>query len=240
MEGLTVPVVLAGVIGVLLLWQRRDRTLATFLVCLAVFPASLLVLLSLRTPVSTTYLLPTAPVFFIGAGVFLDRLASVEWELRPRWLLPATVTIFIIATGLPTLLSQYRDGRRRDFRGAAQFLTGRLAPGDVIYSDQATVLAFYLPGRDVERLAANPELFERSVRAIRESGRGKAVWIVVPASAQGGLRTTAKVSTMSGWIYENCQLRNTVGVARLDFRQNQLQVYRCPAAPALAAGSRPE
>ena len=45
---------------------------------------------------------------------------------------------------------------------------------------------------------------------------------------------------MTGWIYENCQLRNTVGVARLDFRQNQLQVYRCPSVPALGAGSKDE
>jgi hypothetical protein len=31
-------------------------------------------------------------------------------------------------------------------------------------------------------------------------------------------------------MYEHCQLRNTVGVGRVDFRQYHLQVYRCPAA----------
>lgn len=239
-EGVTIPVVLAGLLGMLLLWQRQERSLATLLACLFLAPAGLIVLLSFRTAVSTTYLLPTAPVFFIGAGVFLDRLAAAEWELRPRWLLTATVTVLIILAGLPTLLSQYRDGRRRDFRGAGRWLSERMAPGDIVYSDQASVLAHYLPGPDVESLVADPTTLSQSVRTLRESGKGQALWIVVPASAQGGLKTTAQVGTMSGWIYENCQLRNTVGVARLDFRQNQLQVYRCPTAPALAGGSKPE
>jgi len=239
-EGITIPVALAGVVGVLWLWQRRDRALALLLACLLIFPTGLLVLLSFRTPVSTTYLLPTAPVFFIGAGVFLDHLAEADWELRPRWLLPATVTIFMIVSGLPTLLSQYRDGRRRDFRGVAEYLTVRLGPGDSIYSDQAAVLGHYLPGRFVGRLAANPDLLVRSLRALEKSAHGEALWIVLPASAQGGLRTTTRVGSMTSWIYENCQLRNTVGVARFDFRQNQLQVYRCPSAPELGAGSRLE
>jgi uncharacterized membrane protein len=238
-EGVTVPVALAGMVGIIWLWQRRERALALLLACLLICPTGLLVLLSFRTPVSITYLLPTAPVFFIGAGVFLDRLADAELGLRPRWLLPATVTIMILVTGLPTLLSQYRDGRRRDFRGVAQYLANRLGPGDGIYSDQAAVLGHYLPGRFVGRLAADPDLLERSLRELEESAHGEALWIVVPASAQGGLRTTARVGSMSSWIYENCQLRNTVGVSRLDFRQNQLQVYRCPSAPALEADRKP-
>jgi uncharacterized membrane protein len=240
MDGLTIPLTLAGAVGVLWLWQRRDRALGLLLACLVIIPTGLLVLLSFRTPVSTTYLLPTAPVFFIGAGVFLDHLAEVDWELRPRWLLPATVTIFIIVSGLPTLLSQYRDGRRRDFRGAAEYLTVRLGPGDAIYSDQAAVMGHYLPGRFVGRLAADPDLLDRSLRALEKSAHEAALWIVLPASAQSGLRTTTKVGSMSSWIYENCQLRNTVGAARFDFRQNQLQVYRCPSAPELGAGSKLE
>jgi hypothetical protein len=154
--------------------------------------------------------------------------------------MPATITLFTLIAGLPTLVSQYRDGRRHDFRGAARFLTERVHPGDVVYSDQASVLTHYLPGTDVERLVADPGSLQRAVQDLRSSARGEAMWIVLPASAQGGLKTTARVGTMTGWIYENCQLRNTVGVARLDFRQNQLQVYRCPAAPPLAGGSNPE
>jgi mannosyltransferase len=240
LEGVTLPVALAGLIGVALLWQRRDRPLAAFLACLFLVPVALLVGLSFRTPISTTYLLPAAPVLFIGAGVFLDHLTGIEWNMRPRWLMPATIILFILIAGLPTLVSQYRDGRRRDFRSAARFLSERIHPGDVVYSDQASVLSHYLPNGDVERLVADPSLLQRAVHGVEASARGEAVWIVLPASAQGGLKTTARVGTMTEWIYENCQLRNTVGVARLDFRQNQLQVYRCPAVPPLAGGSNPE
>jgi hypothetical protein len=239
-EGITIPVALAGLAGLVWVWQHRDRALALLLVCLLVVPTALLVFLSFRTPVSVTYLLPTAPVLFIGAGILLDRLADIDLGLRPRWLVPATITIFIVAAGLPTLVSQYRDGRRRDFRGAAEFLGPRLGPTDGIYSDQAAVLGHYLPGRFVGRLSANVDLLERSLRELEKAGRREALWIVVPASAQGGLRTTARVGSMTGWIYENCQLRNTVGTARLDFRQNQLQIYRCPSEPALGDRNKPQ
>src|SRR5688572_7532519 len=73
-ESLTIPLVLAGALGVYLVWRERDRVLGVFLTSLAVFPLAFIALLSARTPVSTYYLLPTAPVFFLGAGAFVDRL----------------------------------------------------------------------------------------------------------------------------------------------------------------------
>ena len=55
------------------------------------------------------------------------------------------------------------------------------------------------------------------------------MWIVAPAPSHAR-RPTMKKGGMIGWIYENCQLRNTVGVGRFDFRQNYLSIYRCPSA----------
>ena len=131
-ESLTLPLVLAAALGVYLLWQR-DRPLAILVTCMFVFPVAFLVLLSFRAPVSTFYLVPTLPVVFIGAGVFLDRLAELDWELRPRWLLPATMAATIVAAGAPTLVSQYRDGRRYDFRGAARWLNQQVAREDIVF-----------------------------------------------------------------------------------------------------------
>ena len=42
---------------------------------------------------------------------------------------------------------------------------------------------------------------------------------VAAALGEGGL---------ARWLYSNCQLGNTVGVGRIDFRQQYLQVFRCP------------
>jgi Dolichyl-phosphate-mannose-protein mannosyltransferase len=226
-ESLTIPLVLSAMVGVYLLWQGRDRFLAIFLTSLALFPITFLTLLSLRTPVSTYYLLPTAPVFFIGAGVFFDRLAEVEWGLRPRWLLPVTVAAMVIAAGAPTLISQYRNGRRYDFRGVARWIGTRRTASDIVFSDQPMVLAYYLPGTQVERLRYDTIPLARSLHDIQQRSREGALWIVAPTPSHS-LRTTLKQGGLSDWIYDHCRLRNIIGTGRIDFRQQYLQVHRCP------------
>jgi mannosyltransferase len=227
-ESLTLPLVLCAVLGIYLLLRGRDRSLGILLAgCLAV-PVILLVLLSFRTPVSTFYLVPTTPIFFLGAGVLLDRLAELDWELRPRWLLSATLATFIIAAGAPTLVSQYRDGRRYDFRGVALWLSERIGPGDIVFSDQSKVLAHYLPGTKVYHLRGDPAALMRSMRFLHASDRQGVLWVVSPAPSHA-FRTNPKLGNLHGWMFDNCQLRITIGVGRVDFRQYHLQVYRCPA-----------
>jgi uncharacterized membrane protein len=233
---LTPPLVLAGVLGVYLLWQR-DRAVAQLLVFLFCFQIAFIALVSLRTAVSTFYLVPAIPVLFIGAGVFLDRLVDIGLGIRPAWLPAAAVTFMILAAGAPTLISQYRDGQRWDFRGAARWLDGRLVPGDIVYSDQPKVMLHYLPGREVHRLVADSARLARSARLVPQQG-GQALWIVSPAPSHA-FRTNPKLNSMSTWMYDNCQLRNTIGVGRVDFRQNFLQVYRCPPLNSAPASDRP-
>jgi hypothetical protein len=228
-DGLTVPLVLAGMLGVYLLWRGGGRSLGLLLACLAVFPVLFLALLSFRTAVSTSYLLPAVPPIFLGAGVLLDRVAAMKTEGRPGWPLAALITLVILHAGLPTLVSQYRDGRRHDFRGVARWLDERLAPGDIVYSDQAKVLSHYLESSEPKPLVADPAALAQSVRVQQTSGRGEALWIVKPYTASGGHRTNPRINVLKRWIYDHCELRNTVGVARLDFRNNELQIYRCPA-----------
>jgi hypothetical protein len=237
-ESLTIPLVLTAALGIYLLWQRQDRSLGVLLACMFAFPLIFLAVLSLRTPVGTFYLVPVIPILFTGAGVFLDRLASIDWELRPRWLLPASVAAIIIAAGAPTLISQYRDGRRYDLRGAAGWLAVHIAPGDVIFSDQFKVLVHYLPGAEIRRLH-DPAQLGQSVGLLNQTGRGKALWVVTPAPSHA-FRTGPKLGSLRGWIYDNCQLRNTIGVGRVDFRQYHLQIYRCPAAVAREAVANSE
>jgi hypothetical protein len=225
-ESLTLPVVLGGTVGVYLLWRERDRTLGFFLASLALFPLAFIALVSVRTPVSTFYLLPTAPVFFMGAGVFLDRLFQPQWNLSPRWLIPATILAVFITAGAPTLVSQYRNGRRFDFRSVARWLEPRLSPEDVVFSDQPMVLAHYLHGPPVQKLRGDPAPLRKAVSDLPRSG-GAALWIVAPAPAHA-IRTNLKVGGLAGWMYANCQMRNTIGRGRIDFRQQYLQVYRCP------------
>ena len=227
-ESLTLPVVLGGAVGIYLLWRERDRTLGLFLASLAVFPLAFIALVSVRTAVSTFYLLPAAPVFFMGAGVFLDRLFQVDWNVRPRWLVAATILAVFVTAGAPTLVSQYRNGRRFDFRGVARWLEPQLSSGDVVFSDQPMVLDHYLKGPPVQKLRRDPAPLTDAVSQLPRSGGG-ALWIVAPAPAHA-LRTDLKSGGLAGFMYTNCQMRNTIGTGRLDFRQQYLQVYRCPPA----------
>jgi uncharacterized membrane protein len=230
LEGLTVPLVLTAALGFYLVWLRGERSLALLLSCLFAAPVALLLLLSLRTAVSVTYMISTAPAAFIGAGVALDRLSRLDWELRPRWLLSATWAAIIIVVGAPSLLSQYRDGRRQDFRGAARWLQKHLSPGDQIYSDQFRTMRLYLPSAGIHHLSAESASLAQALDGIETSRPPGTLWVVMPYSARGGHRTTPKLESFKDWIYGHCQLSETVGVARLDFRHNELQIYRCPPA----------
>jgi mannosyltransferase len=231
-DGLTFPLVLLAILGIYVLWREGQRPLALFMGSLALFPILFLTLLSLRTPVSQYYLLPTLPVFFLGAGLFLNRL-SESCMRYPRWLTAGTLSLIVIAAGLPTLLSDLRDGRRYDLRGAAQWLRPRLAAGDVVFSDQAMVLAYYLPGAEIERLRRTEPL-EDTLRRQQRAGQG-ALWIVAPAASHA-FRPNLEENGLIDWIYGNCQLQNMMGVGRVDYRQQYLQVYRCP--PSASGGER--
>jgi dolichyl-phosphate-mannose-protein mannosyltransferase len=236
-DSMTLPLFLAGVLGIYLLWRERDRSLALLLAYLAIVPTTFLILLSLRAPISTYYLVPTMPVYFLGAGIFLDRLTELSTALRPRWLLPAAVVAIIIAAGAPTLVSQYRDGRRYDFRGVAHWLDQRLGAGDIVFSDQPLVLAHYLDALPVQRLSADTAPLSQSIHSLAQAGHEGNLWIVAPAPAHA-FRTNPKMGSLEGWMYDNCQLRNNIGVSRLDYRQYYLQIYRCPPALSVSATSR--
>jgi hypothetical protein len=232
-ETLTFPLVLLAILGVYVLWREGQRSLALFLSSMALFPILFLTLLSLRTPVSQYYLVPTAPVFFLGTGVFLHWLSEAVSRRHPRWLAVGALSLTVLAAGLPTLLSDLRDGRRYNFRAVAQWLQPRLAAGDVVFSDQAMVLSHYLPEAAVERLRRVEPLAD-TLSAQQRTGRG-ALWIVAPAPSHA-FRTNLEEGGLITWMYENCQLQKMMGVGRVDYRQEYLQVYRCP--PSMAEGTR--
>jgi hypothetical protein len=228
LDALTLPVALTGAVGIYYLWQSGPRVLGLLLACLAVVPTAIILLLSSRTAVSLTYLTPVMPAMFMGAGYLLHRLAEVRFGLRPQWLWPATLAIVVIGPGMPTLISQYRDGRRWDLRGAAQWLRPRLGNGDVIHSVQSRVVGHYLRNIPVEPLAPDSTRLEEASRELRRNP-GQTLWIVSPAPSNA-FRSDLKRGGLIWWLYENCQLRQSLGRGRLDFRQQYLHIYRCPPA----------
>jgi 4-amino-4-deoxy-L-arabinose transferase-like glycosyltransferase len=227
-DGLTVGLVLIGTLGILWLWQTGQRSLAFLLGCLVVVPMLFCVGFSYFTAVSTAYLLPTAPVFFIGAAAFLDRFAAQDNQtLRPRGLVTGAVVGMLVLANVPVLISHYLDGSRGDFRSAARYVQAHWAEGDVIYSDQYPVLQHYLPGAEVFGMTRDPINLERALREARQERPEAALWTVALVAPRGGFRTHS-LPRVSSWLFANCRLAAAYGVPRLDFRQNEVQVYRCP------------
>jgi len=227
-DSLTVPVVLSALGGVYSLWQSGDRSLARLLTSLAAFQIGFLTLLTLRTSASQYYLLPALPVFYMGAGILLDQLFRVETLWRRRWLLPAGLFTICFAAGAPTLISDMREGRRYNFRASAEWIASRLKPSDIVFSDQPMVMAYYLPQHPVRHLLQDLDLLKGAMAELRETGRGGDLWIVAPAPSHA-FRPNMKQGGMINWIYENCELRNSIGVGRIDLRQDYLHIYRCPS-----------
>ena len=242
-DGLTAVLNLVAIAGVLWTW-RRDRSLAVFLTALVVVPTAFLVALSYGTAVSTAYLFPTAPMIFIGAALFLDQLTRLQLEPWTKWLLTATVMAVLLASNIPGLWSQYRDGGRPDLRAAAVYLKGRLGPDDGIVADQSRTLKHYLPDARITPLRRRPEKVQAALDTVRAAGNGK-LWIVVQASLRAGFKNhKLGLGPIADWVYGTCQLRHTVEQPRLDFRNNGLQIFECPvggerprAGPAPVSGT---
>jgi len=140
--------------------------------------------------------------------------------------MPATALLLILDAGTPTLISQYRNGRRYDFKAAARWLEKRVTPHDVIFSDQPEAMGYYLPKTKVQQLRFNTEPLRQSMQEIHGDGRGT-LWIIAPAPAHA-FRTNLKQGGLAEWMYSNCQLRNSLGAGRIDFRQQYLQIFQCP------------
>src|SRR6185295_10898697 len=112
-DGLTAELSLVAIAGVVWIWHS-DRSLAVFLGSLVVIPTAFLVALSYGTAVSTAYLFPPGPFFYVGAAIFLDQLTRLPVETWTRRLLATTVVVVLLASNIPGLWSQYRDGGRPD------------------------------------------------------------------------------------------------------------------------------
>jgi hypothetical protein len=229
-DGLTSSLALIGLVGLFWLWRTGERSLAVLLLSLILVTVAFNLGLSYITAVSTAYLLPAAPAFFIAAAAFLDRFAGIDRFFAPHGILTAAILALVLSDNVPVLLSNYLDGSRADFRSGAQYVEAHRREGDVVFSDQFPVLQHYLPGVHVLPMTRNPASLARYLTEAQEKVPTATLWSVSLVAPRGGFRTHS-LPRLSSWIFANCQLAATFGVPRLDFRQNELQVYRCPPAP---------
>jgi len=237
--GWLVPVIAVfGVAGISWLWRDGDRSLAKLLTAMLLAPILLLAALTYVVPISTAYLYATTPAIFLGAGYFLARLMWLGPTVLRMPLAAVSCLGAAIVADLPPLASHYQDGMRRDFRAAAQHLDRVANPSHPIVSDQPRVLQYYLK-RPVLMLSRDPEVFLEQVDTVMPTP-DRRLWLVVEVKSRGGFSEQG-LGPLSSWVAANCRLSVSFARPRLDYKDNELRVYRChvPAGHDLIGGSRP-
>jgi len=139
-----------------------------------------------------------------------------------------TCLVVLLTSGGPRLWSQYQDGARLDFRTAAQYIARNAAAADRVLADQAWLLEHYLPGLPIGRLRRSPGALSEALLAIREGAPTGALWILAERRWRGGFNDR-DLGPATEWVADRCRLEISLGRPRLDYKLDELQLYRCPA-----------
>lgn len=211
--------------GVVWMWRDGRRKLA-FLIGLSVgVPLVSLSLLGYWVPVATGYAFATFPFVLIAAGYLVDRFS----RLGDNAVFTAAVSVVcigtIVATGLPTLLSQYMDGSRPHFRRTAEHLESRIESGDIVLTDESVPLDYYLDPVDATGFPRDSARLDAVLESRARAGNGS-VWIVAWMRERGGFNNQG-LGDAREWVWRHCVLDAKIGKPRLDYKSNDLHVYRC-------------
>lgn len=239
-QWLTAGTSLFAVGGSAWMWAAGERKKVSYLLAVVALPFLFLSVAGYFIKVSVPFLFVSAPAVFLLAGYFVHR---VYVDLRSGAVAPAVAAAVVllagIATGVPSFVSHYMDGSRPDFRSAANWLEGHVDAGDdVVLTDLKNALERYL---DVEVDARG---FDRSVRQLEEvvdevaAGPSPGVVWVTPWIADRGGFNERGLGPATGWVRRHCVLRRVVSHPRLDFRRNEVHVYRCGGDPGRGASRR--
>lgn len=227
-QWLTAGTCLFALGGAAWMWERGDREPVTYLLAVVALPFLFLAAGGYFFKASVPFLYAVAPAVFLLAGYFLQRLYL---ELENARLSALAVTGLVLLTGISTgatsFVSHYMDGSRPDFRAAANYLDRHVeSENAVVLTDLKRSLEYYLEA-ELETRG-----FDRSVEQLDrvagedEGSQSAAVWITPWIKERGGFNDQV-LGSARDWIRRECVLRRVVTRPRLDFRRNEVRVYRC-------------
>ena len=225
--------VIAWALGALwLLVDPEDRSLGLLLLLLALIPSVFLAFVALFASAYTGYLWPASPVFFVSAALFLGRCWERGGGNVGARLATAGLFMVLLAGPVPSLMSQYMDGGRHDFRSPATVILEAASPGDVVFADQHELSLHYLGGAEglsFDGFRRDPDELADTLAGLTEGGSGDDLWIVAEFMARGGFGDKS-LEEAGPWVRANCREWAVFGAPRLDFKVNETRLYRCPAA----------
>lgn len=231
-DWVTLPLLVVAAAGLVWMTGSGGRRKAALLGAMIVLPVLLLVAATYLVPVSTAYLFATTPFVFIAAAYLLAEL----WDSRGTGWRPGVVAVMLMAIVLvdhaPRIVSHYRDGGRLDFRRAAKVLEERADGGDVILSDQERALSYYLPGRTVLPLGKGQtpivDQLQGELARVADD-ETSTVWVLADWTRRGGFRDKG-LGEATRWVQSRCYLAKSIASSRLDYKLNELRLYRCAAS----------
>ena len=236
---LTPGVVLFAAGGVLWLWRDDSRDLAVLLVAAVGVPFVALALLGYVLPVSVGYLFPTAPFVLMAAGYFLARLTDLGTDRLGRTLIGATCTLTLMAGGLTAILSHYMNGGRPDVRSVGAHLEARARPGDLVVGDGTVDLRYYFSAGPVATFRRDPAQLDSTLTEVARATPGGRLWIVAYFLGRAGLAEQG-LGSARPWVRQHCEQDTVIGHPRLDYKVDDLHVYRCDSdGPVATQGSVP-
>ena len=169
-----VPLVALGILGGWLSLSRRDGE-GQALWCGLMFAGSLCLF-----QVSTFSWNPRYFVFFLPALWVLaaDAMDFVARKVN-RGVTGAVWYGCVVLLLLPNLLSHYADGSRHDYRRAAAVVTDEARSDELILSDDAETISYYLPDDLLERLRVRTKVSAPPSTAFLLVARSNA-WVPFP------------------------------------------------------------
>ncbi|MCA8968555.1 MAG: glycosyltransferase family 39 protein [Planctomycetes bacterium] len=143
---LRVPVIVAGVGGGYLLWQR-SRRLALFLVSMIAVPSLGIAAASLMARASAQYLFFTLPFWCVLAAFAAFEIVSrVEFDRGRTFAVRAVVFGFLLLDPVAQdhLYYHYRHGDRPKWRIAANYIQEKSSPDDMFAATNEPSMEWYL------------------------------------------------------------------------------------------------
>ena len=209
---------------------RRDRALAWYILLMTVMTGLCFAVVSALGPsVGQRYLIPIMPAAFLASGAGAASLISGPWR-RERFLL-VTLLALVFVPLMPSLVSYYRDGNRRDYRAAARYVGERLKAGDRVVCESHAILQYYLKVnpmpeqadrlKEMPVIEADPAI--KGERLERLADQAQRLWVIVPARALDAKGFYSE--DLKALIERYGRLETSIGKSRFDFHDNHLNVY---------------
>lgn len=215
-----------GSAGVGILLFRRVR-LGLFLGSLMVIPLISLLALSAVRGASAVYVFHSLPVYYMAATVVLTEIIRIHHAKALGLGLALIIGLIALQAGRAFEYFTYQYGDRPRWKEATEYVASVTNPGDVIASDAAPVVDYYLGSRTME--LRKPEKvvwfgkFYRQQTNERFANHGHATWLLLSRDRISGHHQSVRLKT---WLESHCGIMR-IFEAWTSAKNRSVLVYRC-------------